>query len=208
VGQIQAKLTAVLNFLQAVVTQFAASATSMTSQGVDFKAVTDIANAAKSAFDVIMSAVDTISTLREKHISMDDLDEIRSFLRNVFSIFNEFSGDASNVEAVTNAVTTLLGGIQTRVSSAGYTAGQTWGQRFAAGITAATGTIQTAVRGALRGEGERSLPPGFAGTGGGVSATNVYNAPLSSTTNNISVNLSTAIGLDSSLTLLTNMARR
>lgn len=185
VGQVQAKLTAVLDFLGAVVSQFSASASSLASSGVDFTAVTQIATSAKSAFDVIMSAVDTISTLREKHIGMDDLDNIRQFLRQVFTIFNEFDGQTAGVEAVTSAVTTLLGGLQTLAASSGFSAGQSWASQFTAGINAGLGNVTEGATRALA----RLTGGGGTGNGNVTITTNTYHNTYN---NSLSLNVDTA----------------
>lgn len=197
VAQVQTKLTAALNFMTAVLTQFSNAAVAL-APTVDFDAIKTAADSAKSTFDVLMSAVETISTLREKHIGMDDFGEIRTLLTNLFGIFSEFAPDAAAIEMVSSAVSTALGGLANLVSSQSYAAGVSIGESIAsgivAGITGAASSIGTAVVNAVAsggtGNGGAATPaPAPVGNSGG---TVIFNDNRNqSKTVNISQNIST-----------------
>lgn len=169
VGQIQQKLTAALTFLSSVVTQVNATAAALVAQGVNFEQVTAVAEAAKGAFDVINDAVDTISTLREKHVGSDDLGEISTFLADVFSIFDAQSPNAANVEAVTAAISAVMGVVGDMISDAGTTAGTSFGEALVNAAVAAISAGASQIAAALPGQGTNGTGSGAGGSvlGGG-----------------------------------------
>jgi hypothetical protein len=216
IGQIDAKLTAVLNLVEAVTRRFADKAASVGPETA--KSAEGLSNAVKSVFDAISQVIAAVKDAADLNLGTAGFNNIAALMTYLFDTFDQFASRSEGVNAVTAAITSLLGGIQALVADSGFSAGQSWASQFAEGIAAghdqggtasaghdqggtasAGGAAATIGAGATGQTGGRALPPGtLTGT------TNIYNAPQTMTVN---VNLSTAVGLPDTLTLLTNMAR-
>ncbi len=181
IGQIQGKLDAVLNLVEAVTRQFAARAAAI---GPDTaKSAEGLSNAVKSVFDAISQVIAAVQDAADLYLGTAGFNNIAALMSYLFGIFDQFAGQSESVNAVTAAITSLLGGIQALVSSAGFTAGQTWGQQFAAGLAAVAGGVTAAAGGAIAATGAG----GGSGGGGGSVVNNItYNQQktLSVTVNN------------------------
>ena len=205
IGQIEGKLNAVLNLVEAVTRRFADKAASVGPETA--KSAEGLSNAVKSVFDAISQVIAAVKDAADLNLGTAGFNNIAALMTYLFDMFDQFAGRSEGVNAVTAAITSLLGGIQALVAESGFSAGQSWASQFAEGIAAATSSVTATAGGAAAtigagttGQtGGRALPPGtLTGT------TNIYNAPQTMTVN---VGLSTAAGLPDTLTLLTNMAR-
>jgi hypothetical protein len=205
IGQIDGKLTAILSLVQTVVQRFAEKAASV---GPDTaKSAGGLADAVKSVFDAISQVIKAVQDAAGLYLGTSGFNNIAALLSYLFDTFDQFAGRAEGVNAVTAAITSLLGGLQALVSQAGTAAGTSWAQQFAAAITANAGLIQSAIQGALA--------PGNAGTGGGAVVSPgderrfVPGNTATGTTvhQTVNVTLSTAAGLPATLEYLVNMAR-
>jgi hypothetical protein len=210
IGQIQGKLDALLNLAVGVAQQFAARASSLAAGGVDTKAAGVLAEQVKAIFDSLSTVAQTVQDFTGIAIGSSGFNNIRALLDNVFGLFANVAGQADVANSVTAAITSLLGGLQALVSNAGFSAGQSWAEKFAEGVTAMTSTVQDAVKGAVGGgvpgpTGTANQGTGGTGSGGpsqgnqGTGGTTIYQT--------VNVNLSTAMGLPQTLELLLNMAK-
>jgi hypothetical protein len=188
IGQIDAKLTAVLTLIGEVTQRFAAKAESI---GPDTtKSAEGLANAVKSVFDAIGQVIEAVKAAADLYTGTAGFNNITGLLTTLFDTFDQFAGRTAQVEGVTSAITTLLGGIQALTADAGTTAGTSWAQQFAAAITASAGTIQGAIRRAITLPTATPPPPsgGTGGNGGGTTINNTYDQRR---TFNITVNNTT-----------------
>lgn len=174
IGQIQAKLSAVLALLRAVVTQFAQEAASLAASGFNFEQVNALAESMSGVFDAISSAIEAVQAATGIAISGSGFNNIRALLHNLFDMFEDFSGSADAVNQVTAAISSMLGGIENLVAGAGTAAGAGFVDNLVAALVAGTSRVVDAaaglgsqMAGAVAGAGGGGAGGAGAGMGGG-----------------------------------------
>ena len=180
-GQVQAKLDALFGVVVGVAQQFAARAANLAANGVDTSGAAVVADQVKAVFESLSTVADTVEAFAGLYLGSSGFNNIQAVLGNVFGMFANFAGQADAVNAVSAAATSMLGGLQAMVGAAGYTAGTTWAEQFAAGLAAATGSVTDGAR--------RALVPLTGGSGGGGGTGPVVNNTYHTTYNN-TLNLS------------------
>jgi hypothetical protein len=154
----------------------------------------------KAFFDTVSAVVKGVTDAQGLHVESSGFSNITTLLTDVFDMFTDFSVDATAVNAVTAALSSMLGGIQNMTSLSGTASGAGWVSSFAAAIAAGAPSIQAAIAAALAGSGGTATSGGAAPTTGGVGGTvinNTYN------TSNKSFNIS-VVNQDSGAAATTN----
>lgn len=179
IGQVQGKLDALFGLITNVATQFAAKAVSLASQGVDTKAAGELAGQVKSIFDSLSTVAQTVQDFTGIYTGSSGFNNIQALLDDIFGLFANVSAQAGMVEGVASAIAMMLGGLKNLAGASGYEAGQSWADRFAAGLAAGLGNVSDSAGRALR-----SLTGGGGSGGGSVTVTNnTYNNTYNNTLN-------------------------
>lgn len=166
-SQVQPKLDALFALVEGVVSQFAARAAALAQRGVNTEAAASLGEQVKGVFEALREVSSAVKDFTGIAIDSSGFNNIDKMLFNVFSLFDRYGGQAANVNEVTGAITSVLGGLTALSGTAGLAAGVSWGTQFAAGLRSVSDDIQAAFA--------ESVNPGAAsgtvgGTTGGVAA--------------------------------------
>jgi len=148
VAQLAPKLSAVLRLLNATVTAFANEADSIQ---IDQDAATRLANTVKPITDALGGLIDLVQSFTGLNLGMSGYANLRSFLTMIFDVFEDFSPDASKVNAVAAALSTMLGGLQNVANVQGIAIGGSLVDGIVTGIQQGSGKLAGALQGALGG---------------------------------------------------------
>ena len=181
VAQAKDDLDTLMGLMRDIVARFAAEAA---RTNVDVDKVGVFAETVTKLFESLQTALETVKSFEGIYTGWNGdagssgVNNIRSFLAQLFGVFGDFAGQGEAVNQVTAAIASMLGGLANLSTAQGTAAGTNWASAFVAAVQAGLAAFTPEVN-------APTVKGGGGGTGG-----NVYNDYRKMTTVNAPMTIS------------------
>jgi AcrR family transcriptional regulator len=162
----------VLDFAQRVQQRFLERAQQINLSSSNASAISGLAGSFQQIFDAVAAAIDAFKKFSETPRSGLNIEDFSLFLDSLFAMFNSASSQAGGAQAIADALTSIVGAMQSLGEESGTAIGESLVDALAAAIRAGAGDVQSALsevlseRGTGGGTGSVQLNGG-GGTGSG-----------------------------------------